>query len=77
MFVQGTLLVKGDENERVKFSRKDYDSEFRLSGGSGPWEGRLEFLVNNTWVPMCLPYSRSFTVEGKIVCQQLNLNYQR
>ena len=77
MFVQGMLLVKGDENERVKFIRKDYSSELRLSGGSDPWEGRLEFLVNNTWMPMCLPYRRSFTVEGKIVCQQLNLYYQR
>jgi len=77
MFVQGTLTVDGNENEKVKFVRKRHSGKFRLSGGSGPWEGRLEFLVNNTWLPMCLPYWRSFTVEGKIICQQLDLYYNR
>ena len=77
MVVQGTLLADGDENEKVRFIRKKHQGEFRLSGGSGPWGGRLEFLVNDTWMPMCLPYGRSFTVEGKIICQQFDLYYQR
>ena len=32
-------------------------------------------MVNDTWWPMCLTYWRSFTNEGKIICQQLDLYY--
>ena len=75
MTVQGTLLVDGTENEKVRFLKKQYLGEFRLGGGAGPWEGRVEFLVNDTWWPMCLPHWASFTNEGKIICQQLDLYY--
>lgn len=79
MFVQGTLLVDGHENEKVKFKSKVEltRGEFRLFGGSGPYEGRLEFLVNKTWMPVCWPTYRSFTVEAKIVRQQRNLFFGR
>ena len=76
MVVQGKILVNGTENEKVKFTTKYNQDGFRLGGGAGPWEGRVEFLVNDTWWPMCLPYHRSFTTEGKIICQQLDLYYQ-
>ena len=77
MVVQGKLLVGGEQSEQVRFIRKKPEGQFRLFGGSGPWEGRLEFHVNDTWMPMCLLHGRSFTIEAKIVCQQLNLYYYR
>ena len=77
MVVQGKLLVGGEQDEQVRFMRKEQEGKFRLFGGSGPWEGRLEFHVNDTWMPMCLRYGRSFTTEAKTVCQQLNLYYYR
>ncbi len=75
MVVQGTLLVEGTKNEKVRFTKKQNQGGFRLGGGPGPWEGRVEFLINDTWWPMCLPYRRSFTNEAKIICQQLDLYY--
>ena len=77
MVVQGKLVVGGEQDKQVRFIRKGQAGKFRLFGGSGPWEGRLEFHVNDTWMPMCLPYGRSFTTEAKTVCQQLNLYYYR
>ena len=76
MFVQGTLLVDGTEKEKVKFIKTSHGRNFRLAGGSGPWEGRVEFLVNGTWMPLCLPYYKSFSTEGAIICQQQNLKYK-
>ena len=37
MVVQGTLLVDGTENEKVRFTKKQHQGRFRLSGGAGPW----------------------------------------
>ncbi|XP_022802220.1 uncharacterized protein LOC111339766 [Stylophora pistillata] len=76
MVVKGTLIVNGTENEKVRFSTKPYQEEFRLAGGAGPWEGRVEFLVDNTWSPVCVSYNRSFISESKVICQKLNLYYQ-
>ena len=76
MVVKGTLVVEGTEKEKVRLLKKKHQGKFRLDGGSGPWEGRVEFLINDTWAPLCLPYYKSFTTEGKIICQQLNLNYR-
>ncbi|PFX18273.1 Macrophage receptor MARCO [Stylophora pistillata] len=76
MVVKGKLIVNGTDNEKVRFSTKPYQEEFRLAGGAGPWEGRVDFLVNNTWSPVCVSYYRSFTSESKIICQQFNLYYQ-
>ena len=75
MVVQGTLHVDGTEKEKVRFTKKQHQGGFRLGRGPGPWEGRVEFVVNDTWWPMCLPYWRSFTNEAKIICQQLDLYY--
>ncbi|XP_078343101.1 uncharacterized protein LOC144628871 isoform X1 [Oculina patagonica] len=75
MVVQGTLHADGTENEKVRFVKKQHQKGFRLGRGPGPWEGRVEFLVNDTWWPMCLPYGRSFTNEGRIICQQRDLYY--
>lgn len=77
MIVQGTLLVSGTENEKVRFVKKFHQGNFRLAGRSGPWEGRVEFLVNNTWLPLCLPYYVSFATAGELICQQYGLYYQR
>ena len=76
MVVQGSLYVDGTHNEKVVFMKKRHHGKFRLAGESGPWEGRVEFLVNETWLPLCLPYYKSFYTEGQIICQQLNLNYR-
>ncbi len=76
MVVQGTLLVEGTENEKVRFAKKQHQGCFHLGRGPGPWEGRVEFLLNNTWWPLCLLYNRSFINEAKIICQQLDLYYQ-
>ncbi len=75
MVVQGTLHVDGTENEKVRFVKKQHQGGFRLGRGAGPWEGRVEFLVNDTWWPMCWHYRRSPTNEAKIICQQLDLDY--
>ena len=75
MVVQGTLLVDGTEHEKVRFIKKPHQGRFRLTREAGPWSGRVEFLVNDTWWPMCLPYGRSFANEGKIICQQLDQYY--
>ena len=75
MVVQGRLLAVGSENEKVRFIKKLHQGKFRLGGGPGPWEGRVEFLVNDTWWPMCVPYWILFTKEGKIICQQLDFYY--
>ena len=76
MVVQGTLVVNGTENEKVRFMKKSFQGKFRLAGDSGPWEGRVEFLVNGTWLPMCLRHNKSFDIEGQIICQQLSLKYR-
>ena len=76
MVVQGMLFVDGTENGKVRFLKKQHQGGFRLSGGAGPWEGRVEFFVNDTWWPLCLPPNSSFTTEAKSICQQLNLYYE-
>ena len=74
MVVQGTLLVNGTENEKVRLIRKKQDGAFRLFGGSSG-EGRLEFFVNGTWMPMCFT-RRFFNIEAHLICRQLNLVYR-
>ena len=76
MIVQGTLLVNGTENEKVRFLKKQHRGEFRLGGGAGPWVGRVEFLVNDTWWVLCLPSNSSFITVAKSICQQLDLYYE-
>jgi len=77
MVVQGSLHVGGTENEKVRFKKQSpYHGKFRLAGASGPWEGRVEFLVNGTWLPLCLPYYKLFYTESRIICQQLNFDYR-
>ena len=76
MVIQGTLLVDGTENEKVRFVKKQHQGGFRLSGGAGPWEGKVEFLVNDTWWPLCLPPNSSFNAEAKSICQHLDLYYE-
>ena len=75
MVVQGRLIAKGTPGGKIKFVRLLQNETFRLGGGAGPWEGRLEFLINYTWWPACTNRYRSFRTEGKIVCKQLNLDY--
>ncbi|XP_068733405.1 protein bark beetle-like [Montipora capricornis] len=77
MVAQGSLIVDGHETAKVKFVKKNPTKSFRLASGPGPWEGRIEFLINGTWMPMCFPHNQSSHEEASVVCQQLDLYYQR
>ena len=69
--VFGQVIVKGTNRERVKFIPKTpLQKEVRLVGGPGPWEGRLEILFNNRWMPVCIKkYYHAY--EPRTVCRQL------
>ncbi|XP_060073519.1 deleted in malignant brain tumors 1 protein-like [Ylistrum balloti] len=46
------------------------NTAIRLSGGSGPFEGRLEVFYNNTWGTVC---DDSFgNQEAQVICKQLH-----
>ena len=46
------------------------DGELRLSGGSHPFEGRLEICINNAWGTVC---SNSFSSDdARVACHVLN-----
>ena len=67
--VYGSVVIKGTLTEQVKFvPRSHSQNEIRLVGGAGPWEGKLEILLNNTWMQVCLSRYR---YESTIVCRQL------
>ena len=67
--VYGSVVIKGALTERVKFvPRSPSQNEIRLVGGAAPWEGKLEILVNNTWMQVCLS---GYRYESTIVCRQL------
>ncbi|XP_022809251.1 uncharacterized protein LOC111346215 [Stylophora pistillata] len=67
--VQGKVIIKGTEKERVKFIPKGpLNQDIRLVGGPAPWEGVVETWVNRTWMPVCI---RTYRHEYDIVCQQL------
>lgn len=69
-FVQGQVLIKGEEVEKVKFIPKNLSQkEVRLVDGDGPWEGRLEIWFNNTWMPVC-NYNSNYFI-SRTVCRQL------
>ena len=68
-FVQGQVLIKGKEVEKVKFIPKNlFQKEVRLVEGVGPWEGRLEIWFNYTWKSVCV-YRNNY-VSGT-ACRQL------
>ena len=70
-FVQGQVLIKGEEVEKVKFIPKNLSQkEVRLVDGDGPWEGRLEIWFNNTWMSVCMRSDRHYYISGT-VCRQL------
>ena len=53
-FVQGQVDIKGTETERVHFIPKNpLQKEVRLVDGTGPWEGRLQIWLNDTWMSVC------------------------
>lgn len=67
--VQGQVIIKGSEAERVKFGpRKPLQDEIRLVDGPGPWDGRLELWFNNTWMSVC-EYTPRYLYTA--VCRQL------
>ena len=53
-FVQGQVVIKGTDHERVRFiPKRPTQREIRLVDGVGPWDGRLEILLNDTWMSVC------------------------
>ena len=68
-FVQGKVIIKGSDVKRVKFvPRKPLQDEIRLVDGPGPWDGRLEVWLNNTWMSVCKYASRYLYT---VTCRQL------
>lgn len=47
----------------------------RLSGGSTPYEGRVEVLYSNMWGTICDDYFRSDNLGCAVVCDQLGYRY--
>ena len=71
-FVQGQVIIKGTDNERVKFvPKKPLQNEIRLVDGLGPWEGRLEIWFNNTWMSVCRYHASYPHNLPLVVCRQL------
>ena len=70
-FVQGQVVIKGTDHERVRFiPKKPTQKEIRLVDGVGPWDGRLEILLNDTWMSVCRSsYVRNYLPE--VACKQL------
>ena len=70
-FVQGQVVIKGTDHERVKFiPNRPTQKGIRLVDGVGPWDGRLEILLNETWMSVC----RSSYVQNylpAVACKQL------
>ncbi|XP_022805001.1 protein bark beetle-like [Stylophora pistillata] len=67
--VQGKVIIKGTEKERVKFlPRGPLNQDVRLVQGPAPWEGVVEIWVNRTWMPVCI---HNYRHEYDIVCRIL------
>jgi len=67
--IYGQVIIKGTKAGRVSFIPRRPRENLRLIDGPGPWEGRLEIEVNNTWMSVCL---RRYRYEPTIVCRQLH-----
>ena len=73
--IYGQVIIKGTDKVRVKFIPKaPPKKEIRLAGGPGPWEGKVEIWLNNTWMPVCIYNYRN---EYEIVCRQLGYEAAR
>ena len=70
-FVQGQVIIKGTDHEKVRFvPKRPTQREIRLVDGVGPWDGRLEILLNDTWMSVCgSPYVRNYL--PAVACKQL------
>lgn len=70
-FVQGQVVIKGTDHERVRFiPKRPAQREIRLVDGVGPWDGRLEILLNDTWMSVCgSRYVRNYL--PAVACKQL------
>ena len=65
----GQVVIKGTENKRVKLiPKKPLQKEIRLVGSPDPWNGILEILFNNRWMPVCLT---RYHYMPTIACRQL------
>ncbi|XP_022801512.1 uncharacterized protein LOC111339184 [Stylophora pistillata] len=73
--VQGQVIIKGKEKERVKFLPKvPSHQNIRLVGGPAPWEGIFEIWINSTWIPVC---TRTLRYAHYIICRQLGYEPER
>lgn len=70
-FVQGQVVIKGTDHEKVRFiPKRPTQREIRLVDGVGPWDGRLEILLNDTWMSVCgSPNVRNYL--PAVACKQL------
>ena len=70
-FVQGQVVIKGTDHERVRFiPNRPTQKGIRLVDGVGPWDGRLEILLNDTWMSVCISsYVQNYL--PAVACKQL------
>ncbi len=54
----------------VSHPHADDSPPLRLVGGEGPYEGRVEIFLSNTWGTICDDFFMEY--EGAVVCKQLN-----
>ncbi|XP_064385141.1 soluble scavenger receptor cysteine-rich domain-containing protein SSC5D-like [Halichondria panicea] len=60
-FLAVIILAQGNTND---------SPPLRLVGGEGPYVGRVEIFLNNTWGTICDDFFTAY--EGAVVCRQLN-----
>ncbi|XP_033095398.1 protein bark beetle-like [Anneissia japonica] len=81
MYVEGTLITNGTEDEHVlmtgfgnsTFSREDWQhkwSHVRLVSGSNHLEGRVLVYMNGRWGKVCVS-SQNYAKVALVVCRQL------
>lgn len=76
VLVLGSLFVNGTEIRPVKFSvtknnQSSKATPVRLFGGTFPWQGHVEMLYNEKWIPFCSNHNQDQMNTAKVICKQL------